>query len=221
MSKKIKSITNLSTYADDQFHNIATWKNADIIQNHLNRDMAWRDLILNDAEWMHMETEWEVLLEENTFDGKPVFDRSFMRKEYSNPIEAFVGQIKMGFYPPPEIMLIIADSLKIYFESNGSKELSEILFPKSRQKLGNFSAQMHKNKKFANFHSLYTRQEKISLEKFAESYFHCKSYTLFGFTEELYEHLGIENKAIVNENYDPDLDIDNFLREYRRWKKKI
>ena len=54
----------------------------------------------------------------------------------TTPAEALFFYIEMGFYPPPEILLAVADAYGAYIQGGGSVTLEEMFFGKPRRKGG-------------------------------------------------------------------------------------
>lgn len=58
------------------------------------------------------------------------------------PLLTLLYCIDAGKYPPPELLLAIADSLRKYMQAGGDKELEDVFFGRSRPKAGNFAQRM-------------------------------------------------------------------------------
>jgi hypothetical protein len=155
-----------------------------------------------------LEEIWEVLTEHyGYYSGKPVVSRvENPDLTASSPMENFCFHIDGGFYPPPEVMLTIYMCFEKYLTSGGDTSLDEAFFGKPHKKHESHAGQRSKKSKYFAFHKLYvelrqghleaTGQPKESLEELAEAYFSSMLYT-----------------------GDTDIDIDTYLRGYRRWKE--
>ena len=72
-----------------------------------------------------MEEQWDASQALCSYDGKPIFNRHDFEHSYSTLVDALLSQMEDRFYPPPEILLSIADCLLIYFIAEGKVELEE------------------------------------------------------------------------------------------------
>ncbi|MDO6776469.1 hypothetical protein Q4591_14015 [Shewanella sp. 3_MG-2023] len=146
--------------------------------------------------WRYLESEYDVIKR----DEHPAQD----------PLSSFAYYIDSGFYPPPELMIVISSAINHYLDAKGEKSLDEILFGIKHQKTKSLSYKQHKQTKFAYFQFFadleVSKQENqnISFEKMME--------------------LVLENTdpiILSGLGFDSNIDIDSFLRGYRRWKNDI
>jgi hypothetical protein len=207
-----------SLYNEDKHANTDSWEWSNSIQSRLINDSS------AEYPWAEsLEDEWKVLSEYQTFNNLPIFPRESFQKSHKTPLKAFLTQMENGFYPPPEILLTIADSFNIYFMSEGEVGLEEAFFGLPKKGIGNYSARLSAFDKYKKFYVayrlrlLFKDKKKISLTKFAEDYFYNKINPIF---EGLQDSDGSE-LIIYNENHNEGIDIDNFLRGFRRWRKAL
>lgn len=62
----------------------------------------------------------------------------------NNPISSFEYYLDLGFYPPPEIMMVLGDALRLYFSGGGKFSLDEVLFGEKHKKTSSFAYKKHK-----------------------------------------------------------------------------
>ena len=160
-----------------------------------------------------LENSWGLLEKEynsNCVSGELIIYRDRDEKMADEPLGAFLYYVDMGVIPPPEILLTLMDSFNLYYEGKGELSLEECFFGKSPKGRGNKSKRTAQSEIYLRFYmtvcgfnigSKNKKTPKKSLDKIAEIFFFDKKYIL-----------GI---------YDPDKDIDNFLRGYRRWKERL
>lgn len=114
---------------------INTWKRAEY----------WRDRLENctdeDDTLKEMEKTWKSL----SRDYEVVNRRDF--SESGNPVLAFHAYLEHGFYPPPEILLVMRDAFKFYSASCGKCTLEHVFFGPTKQRAGNYA--QRSNKEFA------------------------------------------------------------------------
>lgn len=156
-----------------------------------------------------LNQSWELLSEfySEGFDGELII-RSDDERTSETPIGAFRYYIEMGFYPPPEILMAIADAFEMYFKTSGKLSLEEAFFGPEKKWVGNKAVRKAKDSIFKNFNLFVQlarrRSNKCDLplppaENLAEDYFN--------------------SNFMKHNNSIPD--IDTFLRNYRRWKAKL
>jgi hypothetical protein len=153
-----------------------------------------------------LEQSWQILSADyGSFGNSPLIDRHDLRKTSSSPLGCFLTLIDFGFYPPPEILLAIANGFDAYFSAGGQLELEEIFFGKPLRGHGNFSNRKRTGERYLSFHfhsSLGHLKAKKdgkkapTLEQSAENWLNDE---IFGSQVEV--------------------DVDSFLRGYRRWRK--
>lgn len=168
--------------------------------NSWERVSEWRNLLTNHYKNYPFRKEykeaWDLL--ESHYE---VIDREV--KVAKTPLNAMLYYLEMGFYPPPEIMLSVADCFEQYMLSGGKIELEEIFFGKTQRGVGNYSA----------------RKNRKSIIQFLD-------FRIMD--EELKSHLPNSNKAkshisiaeeVIN-TFNSKEDPENLLRRYRRFKQK-
>ncbi|MAL95625.1 MAG: hypothetical protein CME40_11160 [Haliea sp.] len=155
-----------------------------------------------------LEDSWRVLSNYyGEWDGKPLIDRvEIPDRTAGSPIENFQFHVESGFYPPPEIMILIQRCFQKYLAMGGDISLDEAFFGEPYKKRTSFAYRRHQIWRYAAFHNLevvlhqghlqQTGQPKKSLEQLAEDYLS----SLFS-------------------GDDAGIDVDTFLRGYRRWKR--
>jgi hypothetical protein len=156
-----------------------------------------------------LEAAWSLLTNfyGSDEDGNPDIDRATAGKPTSTPIEMFDYYVDVGIYPPPEIMLCIADCFRKYFSAEGKLSLDECFFGsahKMRESLSYVKSQYYRYMLFqveVQYHReqcLSTGESPRSLETLAE------------------DHLSSPFGATHSTD-----DVDTFLRGYRRWRKYV
>jgi hypothetical protein len=137
----------------------------------------------------------------------PLFNQS--------PLEAFLRSIRMGHYPPPELLLSVAKSIDLYFVAYGKLTLEDVFFGSNEAKRkGKYSARsikLFKGVSFIDFHDSVNRE--------------------LGFSEasgqpiQSLDQLGLRflTNYIGEEGHESlcDDDLESFLRGYRRWKSLV
>lgn len=169
------------------------------------------------------EEQYELLQEFNSVNGEPFIPR--IQDEITTfnkcPLLCFLDAIDEGSYPSPELLLSIADGFKIYLSSEGKISLEEAFFDLPKKGVGNYSASLALKKKYEKFHNAYwlersLKKQQPSLTLFAEKYFNGDHF--IAQTVKQYE---ISNNIKPKKDNLIDLDIDSFLRGYRRWRKEV
>lgn len=131
-------------------------------------------------------------------------DRTTLREWGDNPIDAFLGLIKMGAYPPPELLRLISESFEYYFAGQGKVTLEHVFFGREVPKSGNESGRRKNTNLYRNFsRALYFNKRKenqLSQVELAEKL--IKQWKEYNF---------------VDENF--STDPESFLVNWRRWKK--
>ena len=127
-----------------------------------------------------------------------------------DPLSSFSYNVNIGFYPPPEIMLIFGIAIERYFDSNGNISLDEAFFGEKHQKTKSLAYKKHKKRKYM-FFDFYVRNKqaknkdsKLSLEEHVSN-----------LLEDTHPF------TLIASGFSPDVDVDTFLRGYRRWKKEL
>ncbi|KZK71331.1 hypothetical protein A1L58_10935 [Shewanella baltica] len=140
------------------------------------------------------EHNWNLLEEFSSHDN---IEREQMQ---SNPLIHFLWCIESGFYPPPELLIVIASCFRAHIISGGRTNLSEVFFGKDKQY--EYSLDVKKITKYMDFELKWVKGKSDSLQIVAEQY-------LLKCSE--------SNNDIFNET----IDVESFLRGYRRWKSDL
>ncbi len=142
----------------------------------------------------------------------------------NSPLEALSTYIRyLESYPPPEVLLIIANQFKYYMENAGDITLEEAFFGSVKGK-GSYAYRCHnENPLYELFHN------KLKLEETLETI----GKNTHGSQQELLNNLletpmysmedGIKKQISIfySENQNGDFDSESFLRGYRRWRNNI
>lgn len=175
--------------------------------NTFERSLKLRELLNDDRiqseqhDLWPLEKSWRHLAErylENGIDHYPDGWRGGAR----NPLQYLAACTSRGFYPPPEILWLVASCVQRYYSEGGDMSLDEVFFGSVHKKYKSDAFRQKKDGLYWQFsvevdraHRIADRQGKRrpSLEALAEPYF--DAFIAFD-----------------------DMDVDNFLRGYRRWK---
>jgi len=134
-------------------------------------------------------------------------ERNKQNSDNSLPLDSLMASVQKGHYPSPEVLQWLLNCFEIYFDSGGELTLDQVFFGNSIQKKGSPSDIRMKYRKYQYFH---------------------------WFVEERLEEAKKENQkapgqpamaeAFVNTPYWEsilgEVNIDSFLRGWRRWKKQ-
>jgi hypothetical protein len=127
-------------------------------------------------------------------------DKDYYKEDFifqqgnKSPVESFLTYFEIGLYPPPSIMAAIAESFNEYYFRKGDSTLEECFFGSSTKAVGNNSSLSDREFKFQYmFVTLNDETEKLSQIDAAE-------------------------KVITELKL--ECDVETFLRQYRRYKKK-
>jgi len=148
-----------------------------------------------------LEESWEVL--DNFYDG--IIERHEPEKQNvaSNPLKSFLHHVNSGFYPPPEVLMTIANCFEHYMNAKGEAGLEDVFFGIDPKKgIGNYSAQVNRISQFKRFSMIE------SMEEFSVKRTKAKKRS----QQELL------NDLLLSDIRKDILDDDSFLRGYRRWK---
>ena len=153
-----------------------------------------------DAELQSLEESWNLLCDfyGKYEDGAPVVSRVASPRG-NTAIETFNFNLEFGYYPPPEILLCIAEGFDRYLHAGGKLSLDEAFFGekhKQRVSFAKFKSQL-KTYGFFDVEVQLNDEANFSVEKLAERYISTLS---------------------MPENQKPD--VESYLRGYRRWKKR-
>lgn len=120
-----------------------------------------------------------------------------------------------GRIPTPELLLSIAKSFLLYFEADGDLSLEQVFFGTPKRKSGIYANRALRENRYLVFHDTVLRtrglysaagKEQPSIESLAETFIESDHLFFCDEEDEIEETL-------------PEIDIDSFLRGYRRWKK--
>lgn len=132
------------------------------------------------------EQAWQSL-EESSFLERG----SELANTAENPLAMLSYIVDFGFYPPPELLMVICEAYERYIVADGGLSLDQIFFGPPVPRVGNYAAQ--KNKQFLDFSFMVelmgAKRRGDSQEKAAEMFIAKHS-------------LGV--------------DVDAFLRSWRR-----
>ncbi len=149
-----------------------------------------------------LDATWELISSE--YGG--IVERSADERIAETPLGAFLYYIDCGLYPPPEILLSVQNCFESFLNSGGKYELEDVFFDSDRKKgIGNYAAQ---KAQYWRYEHLFMCEQGEQRKSTVDSTYKKKSLTENA--EYLFDLLGIDDVA----------DIDNFLRGYRRWKKR-
>lgn len=157
------------------------------------------------------------VLDENVFencfnDQWKMNEDSFPLDQRKNPpfadntlVDAFDCYLSLGVIPPPEILLALNEAFQTYFSAKGSLQIEDVLFGKPKRGVGNYAvrrsaeigAGLYGN--FSIFKNIEAKDE--TLTQAAESFLKRENT--------IHKTIGIHF----------EIDVDTFLRGYRRWKK--
>ena len=155
-----------------------------------------------------IEETWQFLIKHHYPEngGEPLVSRAELLDDL--PFVGFVSLVSQGFYPPPEVMLSLEMCFAKYLASGGDISLDEAFFGRPHKKYESYAFHRKHIWKFAAFHNLYVIIEKAHLEKAGQSKISLESLA----EQYLKDHFGSVDNA--------GIDIEAFLRDYRRWKKR-
>ncbi len=158
-----------------------------------------------------------------SFDGlekqfNAIGNRDYIELPYKSdyrfeaPLDIFLSDIYCGFYPAPELLIMIAKCFHLYFLSEGELELEDVFFGKPIKKSGNYSRRKARSDNYKHFHQLVTWAKEDPDDK--------------------HHHYSLEEHALycLKSAEDTDLDcpintseadIDLYLSGYFRWKSKL
>lgn len=116
-----------------------------------------------------LEKSWQTLVEH---DLAPPDDR-YGETWSDTPLSELMFLVEMGFYPPPELLLGLADAWHEYLVGSGKVSLEEVFLGKPNRRSGNYAS---RNASYLN--SVHTgfsvqsirRQHRVSLERAVEMY---------------------------------------------------
>lgn len=92
-----------------------------------------------------LSVAWSELEPSYALNGEPTIERGAeLRRVSSSPLSALFYFIEMGCYPPPELLLGLADCWDTYSANAGKLSLEESFLGRSIPKAGNYAARSSK-----------------------------------------------------------------------------
>lgn len=83
---------------------------------------------------------WENIEECQRYEGKPIIQRGSQLEEVARtPLSALFYVIDSGFYPPPELLIVLQDCWRAYESASGQLSLEEAFLGKLRKRAGNYA----------------------------------------------------------------------------------
>jgi len=172
-----------------------------------------------------MEDDWQLITQsaamklrlEKSVDTKDPLGMRGDEKTSSTPLNAFRYFLDLGLFPPPEILLAIAECFDRYFQAEGQLELEEVFFSRPRKKrIGNNSAQDARDRLYEAFCFSH------SLEHLAKSH-QLKNTSDDTDTAAKSLRVALEPTAekFLRERGLLDLEVDSFLRGFYRWRQEF
>lgn len=154
-----------------------------------------------------LEDSWQVLAEHyGDIGGQPVMPRVGSPDTTAHsPMENFQFNVESGFYPPPEIMLIIEQCFRKYLSSGGDISLDEAFFGEPYKKRDSYAYRKSHVRRYRFFHTFYDVLYKKGLKA--------------GRPKKSLEDRAEEYLSSIFSREDDYMDVDTFLRGYRRWKR--
>ncbi|WP_255913202.1 hypothetical protein [Tahibacter harae] len=84
---------------------------------------------------------WEKLEECYQYDGRTSIQRgSELQRLSETPLSTLFYFIEGGFYPPPELLIVLSDCWHAYVAAAGSLTLEEAFLGKPKKRAGNFAS---------------------------------------------------------------------------------
>ncbi len=153
-----------------------------------------------DTEFQLLEESWKELCRfyREHEAGAPMVSR--VTSPYGHTaIEAFKFNLEFGHYPPPEILLCIAEGFDRYVHAGGKLSLDEAFFGEKHKHGKSLPNHKSKAETYGFFHVEVTLNDdaRLSLENLAEGYI---------------------SKMRIPDSQKPD--VESYLRGYRRWKRR-
>jgi len=161
---------------------------------------SWNDNAVSKAIGARLQEENEKGIEigfgnlRQSYETLPERLPSHQGIEFDSPLEDFLSCIDAGYYPAPEIMVAISRCFNSYLAAKGDISLDEVFFGDRHSKRKSFAYKKHKtgwSSEYVLFEKWLKLAEGNSMEKAADEFL---------------------------SKYFPHLDVDSFLRGYRRFK---
>jgi hypothetical protein len=118
------------------------------------------------------------------------------------PLNAFLFLIDSGFYPPPEILLAVAQCFEHYQGCAGDVDLEDVFFGERKKGVGNYAARKSRDFLYRYLWFLETLECMPGKKDLPKK-------PLAELADGMFQHFKIS-----------EYDVDSFLRSYRRWKKR-
>lgn len=143
--------------------------------------------------WREIEPLQEVVKREEDLSDHPLGSLSYY--------------VNGGFFPPPEVLLAVSRAYELYMSKGGDISLEEAFFGVPYKKTESYAYHYSKQKSYLLFHNLWVKMRKknkvltdASMEVLAEDYL---------------------NSTFGKSLWEESVDVDTFLRNYRRWVIKF
>ena len=182
-----KKLKHYNVDRNDRVANIRTELESALLQDlEVNDEDGERDY---DFTYAQLEKTWQKLSEEYG-----VVDRDSMASD--EVLSSIFYYLEFGFYPPPELLLLLHERFDVYMAGEGDVSLEEAFFGPPHRKVGNYAARRRSNGLygFSSFHLLQGKKQGFSQHEIAEKFIE-------------------ENKLHV--------EPESLLRAVRRKKKKV
>lgn len=158
----------------------------------------FQDELKNTTNPFHkgLEHSWEIISEDYN-DSFPTALRDNVSDFAATPVEALVEATELGYYPSPEILVAVCRVIDKYMSHQGELELEDVFFGNRVRSKGNYSGRIAHDSLYRMlwFHTTLASNEGKSVLNIAESF--------------------------LNEFKIDTIDVENFVRGYRRWKNRI
>lgn len=199
---KLLSMTQLRNRIKEKIFKVESHNSNDIVDK--NREILMSSYVHEEYPVLSgLEHSWKIL--EKDYE---IINR--YEHPADNPLSSFDYYLELGFYPPPEILMVFGEAIREYLNKCGEISLDEAFFGESYKKTKSFSYKKHKKFKYLYF-DLHVRLKK-DLEK-------NKHLSLEALMLEAIEDTNPLTMKLLG--FEPDIDVDTFLRGYRRWKQDI
>lgn len=179
-------------YKTEKHNYYNTWGFVRVFQNELkNTDNPLLKGLL--YSWQTLSTEYSEAYDQ----GFSTALRDNVSDFAATPIEALVEAVELGYYPSPEILVAVCRAIDKYMSHQGELELEDVFFGDKVRSKGNYSGRVGHDSLYRMlwFHTTLASNKNKSLSKIAESF--------------------------LTEFRIETMDVDNFIRGYRRWKNRI
>ncbi len=153
-----------------------------------------------------IENAWKLL---DAFYGGAIGSDDNERT-FELPFDAFKFYMDAGLYPPPEILWTIAACFDKYMLLGGRTALEDVFFGKPKKGVGNFSARRSRNRLYERFLNFERWQHLKAGRK------NIKIKSLDMMAAQFLSDEEAQGEFVTKYKH----DVDFFLRNYRRWKKK-